>query len=96
LTVMLLVDASGSQRFGSAVRFKQEVAAELCAVLAFSAIKNNDKVGLIIFTDEVEHYIPPSKGPPPCVARDPRGALLRAQGQGHEHSGRVALLERRH
>ena len=62
LTVMLLVDASGSQRFGSAVRFKQEVAAELCAVLAFSAIKNNDKVGLIIFTDDVEHYIPPSKG----------------------------------
>ena len=62
LTVMLLVDASGSGRFGSVGRFKNELAAELCAVLAFSAIKNNDKVGLIIFTDDVELYIPPNKG----------------------------------
>jgi len=62
LTVMLLVDASGSGRFGSVSRFKNELAAELCAVLAFSAIKNNDKVGLIIFTDGVELYIPPQKG----------------------------------
>lgn len=62
LTVMLMVDASGSGRFGSVERFKNELAAELCAVLAFSAIKNNDKVGLIIFTDEVELYIPPKKG----------------------------------
>ena len=62
LTVMLLVDASGSGRFGSVRRFKNELAAELCAVLAISAIKNNDKVGLIIFTDDVELYVPPSKG----------------------------------
>jgi len=62
LTVMLLVDASGSGRFGSVSRFKNELAAELCAVLAFSAIKNNDKVGLIIFTDDVELYVPPNKG----------------------------------
>lgn len=62
LTVMLLVDASGSGRFGSVSRFKNELAAELCAVLAISAIKNNDKVGLIIFTDEIELYVPPSKG----------------------------------
>ena len=62
LTVMLLVDASGSGRFGSKDRFKNELAAELCAVLAFSAIKNNDKVGLIIFTHEVELYVPPNKG----------------------------------
>lgn len=62
LTVMLVVDASGSGRFGSVARFKNELAAELCAVLAFSAIKNNDKVGLIIFSDEVELYVPPSKG----------------------------------
>ena len=62
LTVMLLVDASASGRFGSVQRFKNELAAELCAVLAFSAIKNNDKVGLIIFTDEVELYVPPKKG----------------------------------
>lgn len=62
LTVMLLVDMSGSGRFGSVNRFKNELAAELCAVLAFSAIKNNDKVGLIIFTDNVELYVPPAKG----------------------------------
>ncbi len=62
LTVMLLVDASASGRFGSVGRFKNELAAELCAVLAFSAIQNNDKVGLIVFTGEVELYIPPSKG----------------------------------
>ncbi|MBI4558314.1 MAG: DUF58 domain-containing protein [Candidatus Hydrogenedentes bacterium] len=62
LTVMLLVDASGSGRFGSVHRFKNELAAELCAVLAFSAIKNNDKVGLMVFTDRVELYVPPSKG----------------------------------
>ena len=62
LTVMLLVDASGSGFFGSVGRFKNELAAELCAVLAFSAIKNNDKVGLIIFTDDIELYVPPTKG----------------------------------
>jgi uncharacterized protein (DUF58 family) len=62
LTVMLMVDASGSGRFGSVDRFKNELAAELCAVLAMSAIKNNDRVGLIIFTDTVELYIPPDKG----------------------------------
>ena len=62
LTVMLLVDMSGSGRFGSVSRFKNELAAELCAVLAFSAIKNNDKVGLIIFTDDIELYVPPQKG----------------------------------
>lgn len=62
LTVMLLVDASGSGQFGTKGKFKNELAAELCAVLAFSAIKNNDKVGLIIFTDQVERFVPPSKG----------------------------------
>ena len=62
LTVMLMVDMSGSGRFGSVSRFKNELAAELCAVLAFSAIKNNDKVGLLIFTDDIELYVPPQKG----------------------------------
>ncbi len=62
LTVMLAVDMSGSQEYGTARRFKRDVAAELCAVLAFSAIKNNDKVGLIIFTDGIEKFIPPKKG----------------------------------
>jgi len=62
LTVMLLVDASASTRFGSVRQFKQELAAELAAVLAYSAITNNDKVGLVIFTDRVELAVPPRKG----------------------------------
>jgi len=62
LTVMLLVDASASGQFGTANRFKREIAAELAAVLAFSAISNNDKVGLLIFTDQIELYISPRKG----------------------------------
>ncbi len=62
LTVMLVVDASGSGRFGSVERMKGEIAAEICALLAFSAIKNNDKVGLLIFTDRIEKYVPPKKG----------------------------------
>ncbi len=62
MTVMLLVDMSGSGDFGTRGRVKNEVAAEFCAVLAFAAIRNNDKVGLIIFTDRIEMYIPPKKG----------------------------------
>lgn len=62
LTVMLLVDMSGSGDFGSVNRFKRELAAELTAVLAFAATTNNDKVGLLLFTDRVELYIPPRKG----------------------------------
>jgi uncharacterized protein (DUF58 family) len=62
LTVMLLVDASASTRFGSVRQLKQELAAELAAVLAFSAISNNDKVGLVVFSDAVELALPPRKG----------------------------------
>lgn len=62
LTVLLVVDASASQGFGSIAQRKRETAAELAALLAFSAIKNNDRVGLIVFTDEVELFIPPKKG----------------------------------
>lgn len=62
LTVMLLVDASASGQFGTVGRFKREIAAELTAVLAFSAISNNDKVGVLIFTDRIELFIPPRKG----------------------------------
>jgi uncharacterized protein (DUF58 family) len=62
MTVLLLVDMSASGRFGSASSEKRELAAEIAAVLAFSAIKNNDRVGLIIFTDEVERFVPPKKG----------------------------------
>ncbi len=62
LTVMLLIDVSSSGEFGTVERMKGEIAVEICALLAFSAIKNNDKVGLIIFTDKIEKYVPPKKG----------------------------------
>ena len=62
LTMMLLIDLSASQGFGTKNRTKAEMAAELSALLAFSAIQNNDKVGLIIFTDQVEKFIPPERG----------------------------------
>jgi uncharacterized protein (DUF58 family) len=62
LTVMLLVDVSGSGLFGSIQQSKRELAAEIASVLAFSAIRNNDKVGLLLYTDEVEKYMPPRKG----------------------------------
>ena len=62
LTVMLLMDVSGSENFGTIVQQKQDLATEICAVLAFSAIQNNDKVGVIFFSDKIEKFIPPKKG----------------------------------
>ena len=62
LTVMLLVDVSGSNRFGTHSQFKEELAAEVAATLAFSAIANNDKVGVLLFSDRIEKFIPPKKG----------------------------------
>lgn len=62
LTVMLMVDLSGSERFGTVRRFKSELASELAAVLAMSAIRNNDRVGILLFTDRIEHVVPPRKG----------------------------------
>jgi uncharacterized protein (DUF58 family) len=62
MTVVLLVDMSGSQEFGSSEKMKNELLAEISAVLSFSAIQNNDKIGVIFFTDKVEKFIPPKKG----------------------------------
>jgi uncharacterized protein (DUF58 family) len=62
LTLMLVVDVSGSGLFGSRAQSKRELAGEIASVLAFSAIRNNDKVGLLLFSDEVEKFIPPRKG----------------------------------
>ncbi len=62
LTVMLAVDLSGSERFGTVSRFKSELATELSLVLAMAAIRNNDRVGVVLFTDMVEHVVPPAKG----------------------------------
>lgn len=62
LTVMLLVDISASGDFGTSVQFKRDLITELCAVLSFSAIQNNDKIGVIFFSDQIEKFIPPKKG----------------------------------
>ncbi len=62
LSIMFVVDASGSGAFGSVKRFKAELAAEMCAVLAFSATRNNDRVGLVMFSDRIEKVVPPQKG----------------------------------
>lgn len=62
LTVMLLVDVSGSESFGTNSQFKKDMITELCAVLSFSAIQNNDKIGIIFFSDIIEKFIPPKKG----------------------------------
>lgn len=62
LSLILMVDISASQSFGTRKQLKKETVAEICATLAFSALGNNDKVGLILFSDEVEYYLPPSKG----------------------------------
>ena len=62
LTVMLAIDLSGSERFGTQARFKSELASELSAVLAMSAVRNNDRVGAVLFTDRAEHVVPPGKG----------------------------------
>ncbi|MCK0157482.1 DUF58 domain-containing protein [Cellulophaga sp. F20128] len=62
LTMMLMVDVSGSEHFGTTNQFKNEIITEISATLAFSALQNNDKVGLILFSDEVELFIPPKKG----------------------------------
>jgi len=62
LTMMLMVDVSGSELFGTVEQFKNEVVTEIAATLAFSATQNNDKIGLILFSDKVELYIPPKKG----------------------------------
>ena len=62
ITLMLLIDCSGSENFGSKKQLKRELITEVAAVLAFSAAQNNDKVGVILFTDKVEKFIPPKKG----------------------------------
>lgn len=62
MTVMLLVDVSGSGEFGTQKQMKQDIITELCAVLAFSSIQNNDKIGVIFFSDKIEKFIPPKKG----------------------------------
>ncbi|MEM1125487.1 MAG: DUF58 domain-containing protein [Bacteroidota bacterium] len=61
-TLLLVVDVSGSEDFGSQGQFKRDLVAEICALVAFSAIQNNDKVGLLLFSDQIERFVPPKKG----------------------------------
>ncbi len=94
LTVVLVVDASASGRFGSAEQVKSEVMAEICALLAFSAIRNNDRVGLILFTDRVEKFVPPAKGQR-HVLRVIREILFhRPLGRGTDLNGALEYLGR--
>jgi uncharacterized protein (DUF58 family) len=93
LTVMLLLDASSSSSFGTSKRFKKELAAEVCAVLAFAAIQNNDRVGLIIFTDRIEKFVPPRKGRH-HVLRVVREALyFHPKGKGTDIAGALRYLD---
>jgi uncharacterized protein (DUF58 family) len=94
LTVMLLVDASGSQAFGTRARFKAELAAELSALLAFSAIKNNDRVGLAIFTDRVERFVPPKKGAKHVLRVISEVLAFRPSGRGTDIAAGLEFLSR--
>jgi uncharacterized protein (DUF58 family) len=92
LTVMLLVDLSRSGEFGTSAAMKNEIAAEICAVLAFSAIRNNDKVGVILFSDTVEKFIAPKKGKS-HILRIVRELLsYRPSGTGTNISGALEYL----
>ncbi len=87
LTVMLIVDMSGSLIFSTKDKTKQQIAAELTSILAFSAMKNNDKVGLILFTDKIERFVPPRKGRS-HVLRIIREVLsFKPEGKGTDISG---------
>jgi uncharacterized protein (DUF58 family) len=94
LTVILLVDLSGSLAFGSVDKTKQQIATELSAILAFSALKNNDKVGLFLFSDKIEKFIPPRKGRKHVlrIIRD----LLSFKPEGKATNIKVALEQMNH
>jgi len=94
LTIMFLLDLSASSSFGTVNKLKSQLAAELCSVLAMSAIKNNDKVGLIAFTDRIEKVVPPGKGLS-HVLRIIREALyFRPEGTGTDIPGALDYLRR--
>ncbi|MSS73480.1 MAG: DUF58 domain-containing protein [Candidatus Latescibacteria bacterium] len=94
LTVMLVVDASASGDFGTVGRMKGEIGVEMCALLAFSAIKNNDRVGLIIFTDEVERFIPPKKGKKHVLRVIRELYYFQPKGRGTDIAGALEYLNR--
>src|SRR5438046_736526 len=94
LTVILVVDVSASGNFGSTAQSKRELAAEVACLLAFSAIRNNDKVGLILFTDRVELFIPPKKGRSHTLRLIREILLFDSQGRGREAALEIDYLHR--
>jgi uncharacterized protein (DUF58 family) len=96
LTVILMVDASQSLYFGTRDKTKAELAAELCALLAFSAVQNNDRVGLIIFTDKIERSIPPKKGRRHVLRIIREVLFFKPRGKNTDISGALEYLSRIH
>jgi len=94
LTLMLVVDVSGSGLFGSVAQSKRELAAEIASVLAFSAIRNNDKVGLILFSEEIEKFIPPRKGRRHVLRVIREILFFEPQRRGTDLSGALEFLLR--
>jgi uncharacterized protein (DUF58 family) len=94
LTVMLVVDVSASGEFGSVNLSKRELAAEVACLFAFSAIRNNDKVGCILFSDHVELYIPPAKGRGHCLRIIREILFFEPKGRGTDIAGALVTLNR--
>ncbi len=92
-TVMLLVDVSGSAVFGSHTQFKEEYLTELCAVLAFSAIANNDKVGVMLFSDRIELFIPPKKGKQHILRIIREILTAKPSGRGTDLAGALHFIQ---
>src|SRR5437660_6958213 len=94
LTVMLIVDVSASGKFGSMNLSKREMAAEVACVLAFSAVRNNDKVGLLLFSDHVELFIPPKKGRPHTLRMVREILYFQPKGRGTHPAQALTYLNR--
>lgn len=94
LTVIILMDISGSKAFGTAGYYKSELAAELTALLAFAAIKNNDKVGMIAFSDRIEKFIPPAKGRHNVLRLIREVLYFQPEGGGTDIAGAIEYFNR--
>jgi uncharacterized protein (DUF58 family) len=92
LTVILLVDVSASEDFGTRTQFKKDLITELCAVLSFSAIQNNDKIGVIFFSDRIEQFIPPKKGKTHILRIIRELIEFRPNGKGTDIAGALRYL----
>jgi len=94
LTTFLVVDLSGSQRFGTATTVKRELAAHVCALVAFSALRNNDKVGSMLFTDRIESFLAPRKGRDHALRLVRDALFLEPEGRGTDLAGALAFMSR--